>query len=68
MNACDELKRLREAMHNAPLNKVFTDHTGHKHLGTHSMAWARRSREWGDLKSKMENERKVTHEQHGSHQ
>jgi len=38
--------RLREEMHSAPLNKVFQNHDGSRHLGTHSMAWASRSREW----------------------
>lgn len=41
-----ECERLRTEMHEAPMNKVFQDHTGHRFLGTHSMAWANRSREW----------------------
>jgi hypothetical protein len=41
-----ECDRLRELAHEAPLNKVFETHTGHKFLGTHSTAWADRSREW----------------------
>lgn len=48
-----EVERLRDAMHNAPMNKVFQDHTGHKFLGTHSMAWADRSREWGVAKNEL---------------
>lgn len=43
-----ELERLREAAHEAPLNKIFTDHKGNRSLGTHSMAWARASREYGE--------------------
>lgn len=42
----DDLAGLRKAAHDAPLNKVFTDHKGRRHLGTHSMAWARAGREW----------------------
>lgn len=49
-----EISRLETLMHEAPLNKVFQDHHGHRHLGTHSNAWATRSREWCDAKSKIE--------------
>jgi hypothetical protein len=43
-----ECDRLRTEMHEAPMNKVFQDHTGHRFLGTHSMAWARKSRDWAE--------------------
>lgn len=39
-----ELEKLREAAHTAPMNPVFTDHKGRKTLGLHSMAWASASR------------------------
>lgn len=48
---CD---RLREEMHSAPMNKVFQDHTGHRHLGSHSMAWAQKSREWCEAKALLD--------------
>lgn len=35
-------------MHEAPLNKVFTNHDGSRHLGKHSNAWAAKSREWAE--------------------
>jgi len=46
-------ERLRREMHEAPLNKVFQDHNGHRHLGTHSTAWARKSREWCDAMAEL---------------
>lgn len=48
-----ECERLRKAMHEAPTNKVFQDHTGHRFLGTHSTAWADRSREWAEAKRRL---------------
>jgi hypothetical protein len=48
-----ECERLRKEMHEAPMNKVFQDHTGHRFLGTHSMAWADRSREWVEACKKL---------------
>lgn len=41
-----ECERLRTLAHEAPLNKVFETHDGHRFLGSHSAAWAARSREW----------------------
>ena len=41
-----KIDELREAMHNAPMNKVYTDHKGNRSLGTHSNAWAKASREY----------------------
>jgi hypothetical protein len=49
----DRCDRLRKEMHEAPLNKVFQDHDGHRHLGTHSNAWATKSREWCDAVSEL---------------
>jgi hypothetical protein len=48
----DEIERLRSAAHDAPLNKMFTDHKGHRFLGTHSTAWARAGREWSNAVAK----------------
>ncbi len=48
MSDIAEIKRLRKLAHEAPMNKVHTDHKGNKSLGTHSMAWARASREWSE--------------------
>jgi hypothetical protein len=44
---CESLKK---QMHEAPLNKIFMNHDGTRHLGTHSTAWADRSREWAEAK------------------
>lgn len=44
----EKIERLRQEMHDAPLNKVFTNHDGSRHLGTHSNAWAAKSREWSE--------------------
>lgn len=41
-----DAESLRKAAHEAPMNKVFTDHKGRKFLATHSMAWASASRAW----------------------
>lgn len=49
----EKAERLRREMHEAPLNKVFQDHDGHRHLGTHSTAWARKSREWCDVMAEL---------------
>lgn len=49
-----ECAKLRAAMHDAPMNKMFRDHTGHRHLGTHSTAWADRSREWCRAKDRLD--------------
>lgn len=49
--------KVQDALHRAqeaPMNKVFTDHKGQKFLGTHSMAWARASREWSEEKEKAQ--------------
>lgn len=35
---------LRKIAHEIPMNRVYETHTGHKFLGTHSMAWAKASR------------------------
>lgn len=43
------IEAARDRAHNAPLNKVFQDHTGHKYLGTHSNAWAKAGAEYCDL-------------------
>jgi hypothetical protein len=43
-----KIERLKQEMHDAPLNKVFQDHHGHRYLGTHSNAWAVKSREWAE--------------------
>lgn len=42
----EECERLRKLDHDAPLNKVFTTHNSARFLGSHSTAWADRSREW----------------------
>lgn len=42
--ALSEIAR-REA-HEAPMNKVYQDHTGHRFLGTHSTAWASAGRRY----------------------
>lgn len=39
-------EELRKIAHEIPMNRVYETHTGRKFLGTHSMAWARASREW----------------------
>lgn len=41
-----ECDRLRQLMHEAPLNTLRTDANGHKWIGSNSMAYADRSREW----------------------
>lgn len=41
-----ECERLRDLMHEAPMNQLRTDANGHKWMGTHSTAYAERSREW----------------------
>lgn len=41
-----ELEQLRQAAHDAPMNKVGMTHKGHRFLATHSMAWAKSSREY----------------------
>jgi len=43
----------RKAAHEAPLNKIFQNHTGHRFLGSHSMAWATASREWAEAKTAL---------------
>lgn len=43
---------LKQKMHDAPMNPVFTTHDGHKFLGNHSDAWARFSREWTEEKKR----------------
>jgi hypothetical protein len=49
-----DLEKLRAAAHEAPMNKVFQDHDGHRFLGSHSMAWAKASREWMEACAKAE--------------
>ena len=44
----EPLRKLMEAAHGAPLNVVHTDHRGNKSLGSHSDAWARHGRAYGD--------------------
>lgn len=41
-----QCERLRQLMHEAPMNQLRTDANGHKWMGTHSTAYAERSREW----------------------
>lgn len=41
-----ECDRLRTLMHEAPMNILRTDANGHKWIGSNSMAYADRSREW----------------------
>jgi hypothetical protein len=41
-----ECMRLRDLMHDAPMNQLRTDADGHKWVGTQSTAYADRSREW----------------------
>lgn len=48
-----EVDRLAVAMRESPMNKVFQDHTGHRFLGTHSTAWADRSREWIEARKRL---------------
>lgn len=40
MNEQEEIEELRKLAHDAPMNKVFETHDGHRFLGTHSRAWA----------------------------
>lgn len=48
-----DVDRLAIAMREATMNKVFQDHTGHRFLGTHSNAWADRSREWIEARNRL---------------
>lgn len=41
-----EIERLREAAHNAPLAKIYEDHRGRKSIGIHTDAWWKASREY----------------------
>jgi hypothetical protein len=41
-----ECERLRDLMHDAPMNQLRTDADGYRWIGTHSMAFADRSSEW----------------------
>jgi hypothetical protein len=50
----ERCERLRHEMHEAPMNKMFKDHTGHRFLGSHSMAWAQKSREWAAARREFE--------------
>lgn len=50
-----EVDRLEKEMHEAPLAKIYQDHTGHKFVGVHTNAWATKSREWALAKEKLEN-------------
>lgn len=52
--AREHLEELRRQAHEAPLNKVGMDHKGHRHLLTHSMAWATASRRWCEAMAAFE--------------
>ena len=54
-----ECERLRNLAHEAPMNKVFETHTGHKFLGSHSTAWADRGREWIAACERLETARRA---------
>jgi len=43
------LEKAKEAAQSAPMNKMYTDHKGHRFLGSHSTAWAVASREVSDI-------------------
>lgn len=53
MGKQETIEELRRAAHEAPMNKVFTDHKGRRHLGTHSMAWASAAREYAKAVSAL---------------
>lgn len=53
-----EVQRLLDIAHSIPMNKVFETHLGKKFLGTHSMAWAKASREYMKAKDEL-NEGKI---------
>ena len=42
----EKLEALRKLAHEAPMNTLRTDHDGHKWIGTYSVVWADRSREY----------------------
>lgn len=42
----EKVEVLRKAAHDAPLNRVGMDHKGRRFLATHSMAWAKASRDY----------------------
>lgn len=44
-----KLEAARERAHNAPMAKIYETHKGEKFIGVHTDAWAKASREYGDL-------------------
>ena len=52
-----DIDELRRAAHEAPLNTVHQDHKGNRSLGTHSMAWAKASREYFAALDAMERDK-----------
>lgn len=44
----EDLELLRKRAHEAPMNQVAQDHTGRRYLLTHSMSWAKASREYAE--------------------
>lgn len=44
----EKIEALKKEAHDAPMNKVFEDHDGHRHLGSHSNAWAEAGRRYAD--------------------
>jgi hypothetical protein len=51
----DKIEELRRAAQEAPMNKVFETHEGHRFLGTHSRAWADAGRRYADALMAQEN-------------
>ena len=54
-----ECERLRQLMHEAPMNTLRTDANGHRWIGSNSMAYADRSKEWIDACDRLDAARRL---------
>lgn len=63
----NEVERLEKEMHEAPLAPIYTTHEGHRFIGNHTSAWARKSFEWSEAKKRLTTvEKDVKHTSKGS--